>query len=333
MRAAIITKAGGPEVLEIRDVPRPLPRDGEVLVQVHASALNRADLHQRAGRYPAPPGVPANIPGLEIAGEVAELGAGITSWNVGDRVFGIVGGGGNAEFVVSRELELARIPETLSWEQAAAVPEVFITAHDALITLARMREGETVLIHAVGSGVGLAAVQLARALRGKPYGTARSPDKIERAREFGMVDGVVVGGDPAAMAPSIEEWTQGAGVDVTLDLVGGAYLAANVAAAAPLGRIILIGLLAGRSATLDLGAVLNRRVTIRGTMLRNRPPHEKADATAAFARDVLPLLHRGHVRPVIHRVFPLEQIAEAHALLESNETFGKVVIVTDRQTS
>ncbi len=333
MRAAIITKAGGPDVLEIRDVPRPLPRDGEVLVQVHASALNRADLHQRAGRYPAPPGVPANIPGLEIAGEVAELGAGVTSWNVGDRVFGIVGGGGNAEFAVSRERDLARIPENLSWEQAAAVPEVFITAHDALITLARMREGETVLIHAVGSGVGLAAVQLAHALGGKPYGTARSADKIERAREFGMVDGVVVGDDPAAMAPSIKEWTEGAGVDVALDLVGGAYLAANVAAAAPLGRIILIGLLAGRSATLDLGAVLTRRVTIRGTMLRNRPPHEKADATAAFSRDVLPLLQRGVVRPVIHRVFPLERIADAHALLESNETFGKVVLMTDHQAS
>ncbi len=176
-------------------------------------------------------------------------------------------------------------------------------------------------------------MQLAHALGGKPYGTARSADKIERAREFGMVDGVVVGDDPAAMAPSIKEWTEGAGVDVALDLVGGAYLAANVAAAAPLGRIILIGLLAGRSATLDLGAVLTRRVTIRGTMLRNRPPHEKADATAAFSRDVLPLLQRGVVRPVIHRVFPLERIADAHALLESNETFGKVVLMTDHQAS
>src|SRR5688500_18177153 len=154
MKAAVITRPGGPEVLEIRDVPRPLPRDGEVLVRIHASALNRADLLQREGRYPAPPGAPANIPGLEIAGEVVELGGGVTEWAVGDRVFGIVGGGGNAEFAVTRAAELARVPNAMSWESAAAVPEAFITAHDALVTLGGLRSGQSVLIHAVGSGVG-----------------------------------------------------------------------------------------------------------------------------------------------------------------------------------
>jgi len=329
MRAAVITRAGGPEVLEILDVPRPLPREGEVLVRVHASALNRADLLQRQGRYPAPPGAPANIPGLEIAGEVAEVGAGASRWSIDDRVFGIVGGGGNAEFAVTRENELARIPDTLPWEEAAAVPEAFITAHDALITQAGMRSGEAVLVHAVGSGVGLAAIQLVRALGGRAFGTARTADKIERAREFGLADGVVIGDDPSAIADPVKRWTDGKGIDVVLDLVGGPYLAASVECAATLGRIILIGLLAGRSATLNLGTILTRRLMIRGTVLRSRPAREKAAATDAFIRDVLPLLQRGVVRPVIERVFALDQIGEAHTLLESNETFGKVVLRTD----
>src|SRR5687768_2376846 len=178
MRAAVITRPGGPEVLEVRDVPRSLPREGEVLVRVHASALNRADLLQRQGKYPAPPGAPSNIPGLEIAGEVADLGAGASRWTVGDRVFGIVGGGGNAEFVVIHETELARVPERFGWEEAAAVPEAFITAHDALITQAALRAGERVLVHAIGSGVGLASAQLVSAFGGVCFGTARTADKI-----------------------------------------------------------------------------------------------------------------------------------------------------------
>jgi putative PIG3 family NAD(P)H quinone oxidoreductase len=326
VRAAVITRPGGPDVLEIQDVPRPLPREGEVLVRVHASALNRADVMQRDGRYPAPPGAPANIPGLEIAGEVVEVGAGVTRWKIGDRVFGIVGGGGNAEFAVTHETELARIPDRLSWDEAAAIPEAFITAHDALVTLAGVRTGERVLVHAVGSGVGLAAIQLIRAFGATPYGTARTADKIERARELGLESGVVIKGDPQAMTPQVHQWTDNRGIDVVLDLVGGSYLPVNVECAAPLGRIILIGLLAGRSATLNLGMILHKRITIRGTVLRSRPAREKAAATEAFSRDVLPLLERGVVRPVIDRAFTLEQIREAHAHLEGNETFGKVVI-------
>lgn len=325
MRAAVITRPGGPEVLEILDVPRPLPREGEVLVRVHASALNRADLLQRQGRYPAPPGAPSNIPGLEIAGEVADVGPRVSKWSVGDRVFGIIGGGGNAEFTAIHESELARIPPGLGWEEAAAVPEAFITAHDALVTQAALRAGERVLVHAVGSGVGLAAVQLIRAFLGRSFGTARTPEKVQRARELGLDDGIVI---EAAddIVPAIASWTDGAGADVILDLVGGPYLSANVECVANKGRIILVGLLAGRAAMLNLGAILTKRVMIRGTVLRSRPAREKAAATEAFARDVLPLLERGEVRPVIDRSFPLERISEAHALLESNETFGKVVL-------
>lgn len=326
MKAAIITRPGGPDVLEIQDVPTPQPADGEVLVKVHASALNRADLLQREGRYPAPPGVPANIPGLEIAGEIASRGPGATRWAAGDRVFGIVGGGGNAEFALTREDALAAIPAGLSWEDAAAVPEAFITAHDALVTQAAMRTGERVLVHAVGSGVGLAAIQLVRALGGVAYGTARSADKIARARPFGLTDGVVLGGEPGAMVDAVKSWTAGKGVEVVLDLVGGPYTPASVDALAVLGRVIVIGLLAGRTATMNLGAILNKRATVRGTVLRARSAREKAEATAAFARDVLPLIERGIVKPVVERVFRLDQIRAAHELMQSNETFGKIVL-------
>jgi len=326
MRAAIITRAGGPEVLEIHDVPRPLPRQGEVLVRVRASALNRADLMQRQGRYPAPPGAPANIPGLEIAGEVAEIAGTQKRLKPGDRVFGIVGGGGNGEYVVTTERELARIPDRLSWEEAAAIPEAFITAHDALVTQAAMRAGERVLVHAVGSGVGLAAAQLVRALGGVCYGTARSPDKIARAKELGLTDGAVVGDDPAQIAGYVQHWTEGKGMDVILDLLGGAYFTASVEAAALLGRIIEIGLLAGRSASVNLGVVLNRRLTVRGTVMRSRSTREKAAATEAFSRDVVPLLEKGQVRAVVDRVFSLEQIVDAHRLMETNQTFGKIVL-------
>jgi putative PIG3 family NAD(P)H quinone oxidoreductase len=329
MRAALITRPGGPEVLEIGDVPRPLPREREVLVRVRASALNRADLLQRQGRYPAPPGVPSGIPGLEIAGEVADAGQGAARWSVGDRVFGIVGGGGNAEFAVVHEDEIAAVPAGLSWEEAAAVPEAFITAHDALITQAAMQRGDRVLIHAAGSGVGLAAVQLVRAFGGVSFGTARTAGKIDRARELGLDAGLALGDDPQAMLAAVEAWSGGHGANVVLDLVGGPYLAASVEASAPRGRIILIGLMAGRSATLNLGTVLARRLTIRGTVLRTRPAADKAGATAAFARDVLPLLQAGTVKPVIDRVMRLAQIREAHALLESNRTFGKVVLRMD----
>lgn len=296
-------------------------------MRVRASALNRADLLQRTGRYPAPPGAPADIPGLEIAGEVADVGQSAARWAAGERVFGIVGGGGNAEFATLHEDELARIPDGMSWVDAAAVPEAFITAHDALVTQAAMRAGERVLVHAAGSGVGLAAIQLARALGGVPFGTARSADKIERAGAFGLDGGAVIR-EAAEIPGAVLGWSA-SGADVALDLVGGDWLAATLDCMAQRGRIVLIGLLAGRSAVLNLGTLLTRRLLIRGTVLRSRPAREKADATAAFARDVLPLLQAKTVRPVVDAVFPLERIAEAHALLESNRTFGKVVLRID----
>ena len=326
MRAAIITRPGGPDVLEVQERPTPVPSDNEVLIRVHASALNRADLLQREGHYPAPPGAPADIPGLEFAGEVAALGKDVTGWREGDRVFGVVGGGGNAEYLVADAQTVARVPSVLSWTDAAAIPEAFITAHDALVTQAGVRAGESVLIHAVGSGVGLASVQLARAWRATPYGTARTASKIEKAREFGLADGIVVGDDTMVIVPAVERWTTGKGIDVTLDLVAGAYVPAEIQAAAKRGRIMFIGTVAGRTATVPIGMILGKRLTLRGTVLRARSIDEKREVTAAFARDVVPLFESGVLGPTVDRVFPLVEIAAAHERLASNDTFGKVVI-------
>ncbi len=326
MRAAVITRPGGPEVLEVEQRPTPIPRASEVLVRVRASALNRADLAQRQGHYPAPPGSPADIPGLEFAGEVEAAGEDAHGWREGDRVFGITGGGGNAEYLVADAGTLARVPERLSWTEAAAVPEAFMTAYDSLVTQAQVQRGETVLIHAIGSGVGLAGTQLARAWSATPFGTARTADKIERAREYGLADGVVLADDPEAFLPHAERWTNGKGIDVTLDLVGGAYVPADVRAAATRGRIMIIGTVAGATATVPIGMVLRKRLTLRGTALRSRTLEEKRAVAQAFARDVVPLFETGALRPAIDQVFELEQIGAAHERLASNTTFGKVVL-------
>jgi NADPH:quinone reductase-like Zn-dependent oxidoreductase len=263
---------------------------------------------------------------MEFAGEVAACGAGVTSWHEGDRVFGIVGGGGNAEYLVTDACTVARIPDGLSWTDAGAIPEAFITANDALVTQAALRAGERVLIHAVGSGVGLAATQLTRALGATAYGTARTAEKIERAREYGLSWGLVVGDDVEIIPPALQEATEGRGIDVTMDLVGGAYLGASIRAAAPRGRIMLVGTVAGRVSTIPTGMVLGKRLTLRGTVLRARSIDEKREVTAAFARDVVPLFASGALRPTIDRIYPLAEIRAAHERLASNATFGKVVI-------
>ncbi|HEX7296646.1 MAG TPA: NAD(P)H-quinone oxidoreductase [Pyrinomonadaceae bacterium] len=330
MKAVVIREPGGPEVLEIRDVPDPpSPKNDQVLVRVRASALNRADILQRQGRYPAPPGFPTDIPGLEFAGEIADVGSAVSKWRHGDRVFGITGGGAQAEYLLVRANHLAAIPANLKWAEAAAVPEVFITAHDALFTQAALHEGESVLIHAAGSGVGTAAIQLASAKGAKAYGTARSADKLERAKEFGLTNSIAVKRDPLEVVDAVREWTNGRGVDVVLDLVGGAYLDANLKCLTVKGRMMLVGTTSGVEATLNLGLVLGKRLTLRGTVLRTRSDEEKATATAAFARDVVPLLSNGTVKPVVDKVFTMREVREAHELMESNANFGKIVLLID----
>ncbi|HEY0994549.1 MAG TPA: NAD(P)H-quinone oxidoreductase [Gemmatimonadaceae bacterium] len=326
MRACVITRPGGPAVLEIQECPVPQPARGEVLVRVRATALNRADLLQRLGRYPAPPGFSADIPGLEFAGEVAALGPDASVWREGDRVFGITGGGAHAEFLVAHERTLARIPDNLSFESAAAVPESFITAHDAMITQAGLRSGERVLVTAVASGVGLAAVQLARATGARSFGTTRTPAKLQAARDAGLDAGVAIGDEPAALAGAARDWSDGLGVDVALDLVGGRYASACVEALGRHGRLMLIGTMGGAAADLSIRTVMDRRLTIRGTVLRARPLEEKITATQAFARQVVPLLADETVKPTVDSTYDLDSIAAAHEQLERNSTAGKIVI-------
>ena len=326
MHAVVITRPGGPEVLEVQDRPTPIPRAGEILVRVRASAINRADLLQRQGLYPAPPGAPVDIPGLEYAGEVAAVSPGVTRWKEGDRVFGITGGGAYAEFVAVDAETASRIPDRLDWKEAAAVPEAFITAHDALVVQARVQRGESVLIHAVGSGVGLAGIQLAQAWAARPFGTARTAEKVEKAKRYGLVDGVVIQSDVEALVPACERWTSGKGIDVTLDLVGGDYLGASIRASALRGRIMLIGTVAGRSSTVPTGMILGKRLALRGTVLRARSLDEKRVVNAAFEAEVVPLLESGALAPTVDSVFDLAQAGAAHERVAGNATFGKVVL-------
>jgi putative PIG3 family NAD(P)H quinone oxidoreductase len=324
MRAVVIRQPGGPEVLELREVPAPEPGRGEVRIRVRATAVNRADLLQRQGKYPAPQGSPADIPGLEIAGEVDGVGDGVVELSGGERVFGIVGGGGYAEYVVVHARTLARIPVGLSFTAAAAVPEAFMTAWDAVVTQAHLAAGEVLLVNAVGSGVGTAGVQIARAIGARIVGTSRSADKLRRARDLGLAEGVVV--DGSAFASEVLARTGGRGADVVLELVGGGYIAEDLACLAPEGRIVVVGTMAGTGAQVDLSVLMRKRAEIRGTVLRARPLEEKILTARALGRHVVPLFESGALQPVVDRVLPLEQAADAHRAMHASDTFGKIVL-------
>ena len=324
MRAVILTRPGGPEVLEIQERPAPEPGLGQIRVRVRASALNRADTLQREGNYPVPPGVAADIGGMEYAGEVDALGPGASLWNVGDRVMGIIAGAGHAELVCVHEREAMPAPQKMSWEEVGAIPEVFLTAYDALFNRLKVTIGENVLIHAVGSGVGTAALQLARIAGANVIGTARSPDKLERARLLGLhmpID--AASGDWADQAEAMLGVER---VHAIVDLVGGSYLDGNLRVMAPLGRAVIVGLTAGGSAPFRMHVLLRKRLTIVGTVLRARPLEEKIALAREFSEKVLPLFDSGRLRPVIDRVFPFDEIRDAHTLMESNQTFGKIVL-------
>jgi NADPH2:quinone reductase len=327
MRAAVFVGAGGPEVIRIADRPRPAPGPEQVLVRVRASALGRADVLQRLGLSIPPPDAPSDIPGLDVAGEIEEIGDRVARFRPGQRVFGLANGGAQAEFLALHEGLLVPIPANLDFYQAAAVPDAFITADDALFTQAELAAGEAVLIHAVGSGVGSAAVQLAHVAGHDTLGTARSPAKLARAAELGL--GLGINATRQDFAAAIAQATDHRGVPVCIDFVGSPYLAGNLAALSPKGRLIVVGLLGGATATINLGLVLRKRLRIIGTALRGRPLAEKIAATQRFAERVVPLLETGAVRPIIDRVYRLDDVAEAHGVLEANANFGKIVIALD----
>lgn len=328
VKAIVINQHGGPEGIDYQEVGAPpSPAAGQVRIRVHAAGLNRADILQRRGKYPAPPGYPPNIPGLEFAGEIEELGEGVTNWKKGDRVFGITAGGAQAEKVIVAANNIARVPANLDWTHAGAVPEVFITAHDALFTRGHLQRGEQALVHAAASGVGTAAVQLAHAAGATVYGTSRSANKLERLREekLGLEHGVA--GDSAKIVAAVKKWTDDRGVDVILDLVGADYFAANLEMLAVLGRLICVGTTGGAQAdAFPIAQVMRKRASIIGTVLRARSIAEKGAAVERFAAEVLPLLEKGTVRPVLECIYRPEEIRRAHEHLESNKTFGKIVL-------
>jgi putative PIG3 family NAD(P)H quinone oxidoreductase len=318
MKALHLRGFGGPEVLEVVDVPAPgPPRGEEILVRVYAAGVNRADILQRRGHYPAPAGSPADILGMEFAGEIRAIGDGVRELRVGDRVMGIVGGGAQAEFVLTTERLVVRVPDAVTDIEAGGIPEAYITAHDALFTIGSLHSGERVLIHAVGSGVGIAALQLAKAHGCTVFGTSRSDEKLEKATALGL---------DVAINPAIDAFEAIAhDVDVIIDFIGAPYFEKNLSALALRGRLISVSTLGGTDVSLSLRTLMAKRLRVAGTMLRSRSDEEKAEATSAFARDAGPLFASGAVRVPIDKVFKLEEAAAAHRYVEENKNFGKLV--------
>jgi putative PIG3 family NAD(P)H quinone oxidoreductase len=306
-----------------RDAPDPVAARGEVLIEVHASAINRADLVQRSGGYPPPPGA-SPILGLECAGEIVGVGEGVARWRTGDRVCALLSGGGYAERVNVPAGQVAPIPSGLSFEEAAALPEVFATAYLNLFMEARLARGERVLLHAGASGVGTAAIQLCRANHNPCWVTAGSATKIQRCIALGAMDGADRHSRP--FAECIAAWTDGEGLDVILDPVGAAYLEDNLASLRTDGRLVLIGLMGGARAELPLGLLMMKRLRIIGSTLRSRSIAAKSAVVDELVAEVWPLIESGAVKPIVEKVFPITAADEAHALVASNETFGKVVL-------
>lgn len=321
MRAIVLVNPGK---LELRtDVPTPEPGYAQVRVRVRATAVNRADLLQRAGAYPAPPDAPADILGLEYAGEVDALGPGVRELAIGQRVFGLVGGGSYAEYVVVPERALAQMPDGLSFEHAAAIPEAFLTAYDAMVSQGGLCAGEWALVHAAGSGVGTAGVQIAKAIGARVVATVRSKSKVEQVRALGA--DCVLHVQDALFADAVVKAT-GGGANVVLELVGGAYVPEDVRALAVRGRIVVVGLVGGRSAELDLGLVLRKRAHLLGTVLRSRPLEEKIAVHQILQQQLVPLFAEQKLKPVIDQILDLADADQAHLRMKSNAGTGKIVL-------
>ena len=325
MRAVVLDEHGDVDVLEIREVPDPVPGPEEVLVHVASTALNRADLLQRMGLYPGPP-AELEIPGMEFAGTVAAVGDRVLATKVGDPVMGIVGGGAYAQRLVTHERLLLAVPESVPLADAAAIPEVFITAFDALVVQGGLTSGRTALVHAGASGVGTAAIQIARAIGATIIVTA-STDKVDACRGLGADLAVDYRTDD--FVDAVSEFTGGAGVDVILDVIGGDYVNRNIRCVATDGRIIQVGVMESGAAQVNVGALLPKRASLIGTTLRGRPIEQKITITRRFAAEMLPLFDSGRLRPVIDSHFPLDQIAAAHQHMHANANVGKIVIVID----
>ena len=322
MRCVKVKEPGGPDVLEIVDLPEPGPGTGQLLVRNFAAGLNRADLLQRRGLYPPPAGE-SDILGLEFAGEVAAAGEGVEGFSRGDRVFGLCGGGAYAEFLVVDARLAVSIPSNMSYESAAAAPEAFYTAEDGLFSLGGLKEGQTVLVHAGASGVGTAAIQLAVAAGARVIATAGTAEKAAACEELGAAG---VNYREKDFAEAVAGLTAGECVDLLLDLVGASYWDRNIASLRSGGRMVLLGLLGGASAEVNLGAVLSKRLSIIGSVMRSRSTEEKAEVTARFRERTLPLLESGELKTVVDSILPLEDVRQAHERMEENLNTGKIIL-------
>ncbi|MER6324333.1 NAD(P)H-quinone oxidoreductase [Streptomyces coelicoflavus] len=325
MHAITISEPGGPEALVWSEVPDPQPGEGEVLVEVTASAVNRADIMQRQGFYDPPPGASA-FPGLECSGRVAELGPGVSGWAVGDEVCALLAGGGYAEKVVVPAGQLLPLPEGVDLKRAAALPEVVCTVWSNVFMVAHLRPGETLLVHGGSSGIGTMAIQLARAVGARVAVTAGTKEKLERCAELGA--DVLINYREQDFVAEVKDATDGAGADVILDNMGAKYLDRNVQALAVNGRLAIIGMQGGRKGELNIGALLAKRAAVSATSLRARPLEEKAAIVAAVREHVWPLFDGGHVRPVVDREMPMSEAAEGHRVVEESGHIGKVLLVT-----
>ncbi len=325
MKAVLMEGFGGIEVLKVGEVATPVPGEGQVLVKVHATSINRPDLVQREGKYPPPPG-DSEILGLEVAGTIESLGAGVTGWQVGDRLLSLVGGGGYAEYAVAYASHLMPIPESMSFEEAACVCESYITAFSNLFMIGGLQDHNTTIIHGGGGGVNTAGIQLCRALvpDTKIIVTAH-PSKIKRVQELGA-DLVIDFTTTPDFTDAVKEFTNKKGVDVILDHVGAKYLAPNMNSLAYAGRLVIIGIISGIKAELNLALMMVKRQQIIGSVLRSRPVKDKAAIVAEFTKTALPKFADRTIVPVIERVFTLDQVAETHRMMEEDQHFGKIVL-------
>ncbi len=326
MRAVIMDGSGGPEVMHLGEVPRPEPGPGQVLIRVAATSVNRADLHQRTGGYPPPPGE-SEILGLEAAGVIEGVGAGVTGWRPDARVMTILGGGGYAEYALAPASTLMPVPQGLTLLEAAAISEVFITAWLNVFREAGLRPHETLLVHGGASGVGTAAIQLVRTLGGRVIVTVGGAAKAEACQALGADHAILY--KEEEFAPRVRKLTDSRGADVILDHIGGAYLEPNLRCLATYGRLVIIGLLGGPRAELNIGGLMARRQRIIGSVLRARPVAEKAEITSEFRKAVLPRFETGELKPVIHDVLPLVEVRLAHELMAASANTGKLVLQVD----
>ena len=324
MKAVIITHPGGPEVLQIAERPKPVWGPGEVLVKVAAAGVNRPDVSQRKGNYPPPLGAPQDIPGLEIAGTVVETGANVTRWKLGDKVCALVIGGGYAEYCNVPEGQCLPIPDNLTFIEAASLPETFFTVWSNVFDRGKLKDNESLLVHGGSSGIGVAAIQMAKALGSTVYVTAGSTEKCRFCEELGATRAINY--KTEIFADAIKQLTDGKGVDVILDMIGGDYTSPNIKSLAADGRLVLINMMMGKDVQVDLSQVMAKRLTITGSTLRSRDVSFKSDIARNLDRVIWPLLASGEIKPVINAVFPAEKAADAHRLMESSGHIGKIVL-------